>query len=436
MFALKPEKNKNNKKNAKSNKNFTLDTKHKEMFNKFQNDTANLPKYKEELQSAIEEHDVLVNKKKNELTSDDFNRLKDLKDIIKKLKKKIKNLKSGKDYNKYILRSSDILFSYYQSRDNVGDMSGDANEEHKTNNVENIFKYLQVNNTSDKNDSDDKNDNIERNGENNNRIEQKNKSKRKKKCTSNRASLLDKFLVLNDKNYVKSKNKKRVSDKCSNCGEEVMVLQTEGKVVCEHCGVEEDVIINSDKPSFKEPPSELTYFAYKRINHFSETLAQIQAKESTDIPDHIFDEIRNELKRERITNMKKLNKKLIRKYLNRLGHNRYYEHTPYIIQKLSGKQLNIPRELEERAKLMFKMAEEEFPKIKPPDRKNFLNYNYMHYKIFEMLGCHDIKKNFTKLKGKPKLQLQDQMLHDIAENLKKKFPPGNVWENFRYTDDD
>ncbi len=241
--------------------------------------------------------------------------------------------------------------------------------------------------------------------------------------------------IRNDKNYVQSRTKKRINDQCSNCGSEVMTLQTEGKTVCEHCGIEEDVIIISDKPSFREPPSELTYFAYKRINHFNETLAQIQAKESTDIPEEIFDKIRNELKRERVTNMKKLTKKMIKKYLNRLGYNKYYEHAPYIIQKISGKQLNIPRELEEQAKLMFRMAEEQFPKIKPPDRKNFLNYNYMHYKIFEMLGYHDIKKNFPLLKGKQKLHLQDQMLHDISEILKKKFPAGNIWYNFRYTDD-
>lgn len=449
MFALKPNKNKDNKKGGKSNKNFTLDTKHREMIDKFKKDSVNLPQYKIDLKTAEEQHDVFKNKSKSEMSYEDFNRLKDIKDNIRKLKKKIKNIESKKDYNKYILRSSDILFSYYQSQDNVEDSNiEDSNSDEgqqNVNSVENIFTYL-VTNGGDKSKSESKDDSLENkdddgdgdgdaDNESKNTNKNTNKSKRRKGYTSNRASLLNKFMVLNDKNYVQSKTKKRVSDKCSNCNEEVMILQTEGKIVCEHCGVEEDVIINSDKPSFRDPPSELTYFAYKRINHFNETLAQIQAKESTEIPEKIFDDIKNELKRERVTNMKKLNKKMIKKYLNRLGYNKYYEHAPYIIQKLSGKQLNIPRELEEQAKLMFRMAEEQFPKIKPADRKNFLNYNYMHYKIFEMLGYHDIKKNFPLLKGKPKLHLQDQMLHDIAEILKKKFPPGNVWFNFRYTDD-
>ena len=456
MFVSKPDKNKNkdDKKGGKSNKNFTLDTKHKEMFEKFHSEYNNLSEYKRELSQLISEHNKLINKDKAERTDEDYNRLKDLNDSAKKLKKKIKCIESKKNYTKYILKSSNILFPYYQSCDNVDNVDdvGDSNsdEGQSENNTENIFAYLTVNkkkkeNTENSGSEDEKEisggeeevsegeDNISEISSESGNVKTVNRRNRYK--TSNRASLLNKYMILNDKDYVQNKSKKRINDKCSNCNAEIMILQTEGKIVCEQCGVEEDVIINSEKPSFREPPSELTYFAYKRINHFNETLAQIQAKESTDIPEEIFDKIRNELKRERVTNMKQLNKKKIKKYLNRLGYNKYYEHAPYIIQKLSGKQLNIPKELEEKAKLMFRMAEEQFPKIKPADRKNFLNYNYMHYKIFEMLGYHDIKKNFPLLKGREKLHLQDQMLHDIAEILKKQFPPGNVWERFVYTDD-
>ena len=40
----------------------------------------------------------------------------------------------------------------------------------------------------------------------------------------------------------------------------------------------------------------------------------------------------------RITDLSKLDKKLVRKILKRLGYNKYYEHIPYIINKLN----NIP----------------------------------------------------------------------------------------------
>ena len=45
------------------------------------------------------------------------------------------------------------------------------------------------------------------------------------------------------------------------------------------------ILIENDKPSYKEPPKEVCFYAYKRINHFREILAQFQAKESTQIPE-------------------------------------------------------------------------------------------------------------------------------------------------------
>ena len=55
-------------------------------------------------------------------------------------------------------------------------------------------------------------------------------------------------------------------------------------------------IIDSNKPSYKNPPNEVAYFSYKRINHFNEWLAQFQAKESTDIPSDVYDKIILEIK--------------------------------------------------------------------------------------------------------------------------------------------
>ena len=57
------------------------------------------------------------------------------------------------------------------------------------------------------------------------------------------------------------------------------VYHSEGYQICSSCGNQEHILIESDKPSFKDPPLEVCYFSYKRINHFNEWLAQFQAKE-------------------------------------------------------------------------------------------------------------------------------------------------------------
>ena len=72
-------------------------------------------------------------------------------------------------------------------------------------------------------------------------------------------------------------------------------------MVCERCGELNYIVIDSDKPSYKDPPKEISYFAYKRINHFNEWLAQFQAKETTEIPQDLYDQILIEIKKERMT---------------------------------------------------------------------------------------------------------------------------------------
>ena len=63
------------------------------------------------------------------------------------------------------------------------------------------------------------------------------------------------------------------------------------------------------KPSYKEPPKEVCFYAYKRINHFREILAQFQAKETTQIPIEVLDNIKAQIKKERISLKQMSNKK-------------------------------------------------------------------------------------------------------------------------------
>ena len=44
----------------------------------------------------------------------------------------------------------------------------------------------------------------------------------------------------------------------------------------------------------------MTSFCYKRINHLNEFLAQFQAKETTEIPDELYNFLLIEIKKERI----------------------------------------------------------------------------------------------------------------------------------------
>ena len=56
-------------------------------------------------------------------------------------------------------------------------------------------------------------------------------------------------------------------------------------------------LIENEKPSYKEPPKEVCFYAYKRINHFKEIIAQFQGKETTQIPYDVIEILNNKLKK-------------------------------------------------------------------------------------------------------------------------------------------
>jgi len=45
---------------------------------------------------------------------------------------------------------------------------------------------------------------------------------------------------------------------------------SDGYLICTECGFCEEVILDSDKPNYKEPVPDATAYSYKRINHFNE----------------------------------------------------------------------------------------------------------------------------------------------------------------------
>ena len=102
-------------------------------------------------------------------------------------------------------------------------------------------------------------------------------------------------------------------------------------------------------------------------------LAQFQAKESTEIPQEVYDALLLEIKKERITNLATLTNSKIRKYLKKLKLNKYYEHIPHILNRLNGLPPPVlTKEVEEKIRTMFKQIQGPFMKVCPKDRKNFI----------------------------------------------------------------
>ena len=212
---------------------------------------------------------------------------------------------------------------------------------------------------------------------------------------------------------------------CSHCGRGTRTLiSNDGVVVCHSCDTMELVTVDSDWPSYRDPPGykDVTAYNYKRQNHFAEWISQMQGRECTKIPEEVYDSISAELQKQNFVNIANLTVPHMKKIMRKLGLNRYFEHAQHIITNMTGKApVRISPDTEAKLQVMFRKVQIPFMKHSPPSRRNFLSYSYVLHKFLELLGEEELAQNFPYLKSSEKLYQQDQVFRKICEDLGWEF---------------
>ena len=307
----------------------------------------------------------------------------DVKDELKNYKETIKELE--KEKKQYYLNNSKYIFDYFENKKEISE------GQNKTTILNSFFKTKEnINNLDNSNTL------------NNN---------------------LQKYMINNNENFHDVNNYVIETDICKRCNKgELIPVDNEGVVICNKCSVSVKYIVEHDKPSYKEPPKEVCFYAYKRINHFREILAQFQAKESTQIPEEVLENIKIQIKKERI-NVEQINNKKAKEILKKLGYNKYYEHIPFIKDKLGIRPPIMTQELEETLCNLFMDIQAPYSKFCPDDRVNFLNYYYTVYKLCELLNQSQFLSYFPMLKDREKRIEQDEIWKKICGDLDWEFIP-------------
>jgi hypothetical protein len=384
----------------------TLDAIHQQKVQGMLDDQKQVAQYKQEL-SAL--------RSKMKETTSDIERWRFERDA-EQLEKKIKTIENGTEIMDYYLRTGDILSQYYEVQDQI--QQGVGSTTYRSNKAKpgSILALLEEVAQEEKR-AQEPPASIPTVAPSTTPI----KGKTKEDVPSlHRNQLLNEYLQLEDPSMVRSTND--IYDDpwtiCSRCNSEMIMCLNEANLTCSKCGYQEFILVDSDKPSYKDPPREVSYYAYKKINHFNEWLAQFQAKESTEIPQEIYDEILIQLKKERITNMGSLKPTKLREILRKMKCSKYYEHIPHIINRLNGQ--NAPfmsREDEEKLRHMFREIQPSFKKHCPKGRRNFLSYGYVLYKFCELLEMDEYLACFPLLKNRDKLYLQDKTWELICKDM-------------------
>jgi len=393
-------KDKTSKKRIHNNKDLTtLDAMHNKVINdysvKIEEEKINLKRIKEleEIINDINGKIIQYNKTKEICEFDDYyndlwNSNINIKEEIIKLKDDINNLNNNNEIE-YYENTSYILFNYY---DMIEKQSNIKTYKYKNKSIIDLF-----NPSSSIDNEDDK--------------------------IIEKSSLVDEYLAITNNNHIK-KNDCENKDMCRNCSNFLTCIQQDAIMICEICGFQEPLLIEQNRPILKQSTKDTSHFSYKRINHFREWCNQVQGKESTDIPNEVFELILNEIKKEKINDTKNISYNKMREILKRLRINKYYEHINYIINRING--IPTPQfspELEDKLCNMFRDIQAPFLKHCPKERKNFLSYSYVLYKFFQILELNEYLKFFPLLKSREKLYAQDQIWKKICEELNYKIIP-------------
>jgi hypothetical protein len=371
------------------NINTTIDIKHNEMLERFNDIETNvIPKLKQENVQLMEDIKKFKTKK-------DVDIFMEMKDKIINNKKYIKELKKEKD--NYFIENSFYIFKYFEEKKKIS--SGDNNQ-----NMNVLNTFFKIKSTDDE----DEDSNINSEKYFNSRITYQNYWKN----TNNETLNIKDFIV--------------PSDICESCNKGELISQDEeGILICNNidCGKFITYIIDGSKPSNKEPPNEVSYTAYIRLNHFKEILAQFQAKETTQIPDEVIQMIKDRIKKERITDYSCINYDVMRDLLRKLGLNKYFEHIQYINSLFGIKPPVMNEELHETLCILFIEIQKPWAIHCPANRTNFFNYTYTLYQLCVLLDQTQYLPYIPMMKDREKQLEQDMIWKKVCKSLDWQFFP-------------
>jgi hypothetical protein len=368
---------------SSNNLHSTIDLKHTEMLQHFQENENNT------IPSLVKEKENLKNQI-SYLNNNQIEEYMEICDKIKQIKLQIRSLK--KEKKQYLLENSKFIFHYFEQKQQI---STTNDQIIKPSSVA-INSFFKIKATTE-----------EANNPQSDKYSQSKKIYQQYwRNVNNEIGTIQDFI--------------QISDICEYCQNgELISQEDEGILICNNndCGKFITYIIDSSKPTNKEPPNEVSYTAYIRLNHFKEILSQFQAKETTQIPDEVINAIKARIKKERIEDMSQINYDKMRDILRKLGFNKYFEHIQYINSLFGIKPPIMNEELHETLCVLFIEIQKPWAMHCPANRTNFFNYTYTLYQLCVLLDQTQYLPYIPLLKDIEKQRAQDQIWQQVCNTL-------------------
>jgi hypothetical protein len=217
--------------------------------------------------------------------------------------------------------------------------------------------------------------------------------------------------------------KEEVFDYCE-CGNVMEVLPTSSEMVCDHCGFITKLIgtVFEDNQFYNQEGGRYKHAGYEPSKHCKCWLERIQAKETNTITKAQIEKLEACIKRDRITNKRKITISQLRSYLKDSGLTELNEHVALIKKIITGitpPQLTFSETQD--ITNSFSKAVKAYNLVRPSHKSNNIYYPYILRKLIE-LHVADYNKqkellSFIHLQGTQTLIQNDQIWKDICKNI-------------------
>jgi hypothetical protein len=203
----------------------------------------------------------------------------------------------------------------------------------------------------------------------------------------------------------------------------------ENHSVCEKCGFVPATTHNSVSYKDIDRVNMSSKYTYDRRSHFRDTIAQYQGKQNSSIPKQVYDDLIAQLVSHRIVPedhasmpkevaFEKVTREHILIFLREIRQTKHYEDVVLIHHTLTGRPPPDISHLENDLMNDFNILVETYDKkYKTPERKNFINTQYV---LFQLLRRHRFpckKEDFNMLKTVDRKYFHDQVCSELFAEI-------------------
>ncbi len=206
------------------------------------------------------------------------------------------------------------------------------------------------------------------------------------------------------------------------CGNAMQVMPESSELVCENCGYLYELkgTVFNDSQFYSQESIRYKHAGYEPSKHVRSWLERIQARETNTITEKQLEKINACIKRDGITNKKRLTIEQLRRYLKASGLTELNEHVALIRRLITGV---VPPQLTysetQDITNSFAKAVKAYNIIRPSNKSNMLFYPYIVWKLVEMhVPDYYKRKNllsFIHLQGTQTLIQNDTIWSQICK---------------------